>query len=207
MRNDGRKVHFVAVAWYGRIMVASWTRSGAALVWLALTATPLLLNCDNGATGVDACQQIESKRCQAVVGCPGITITTQADVIQCQQLYRDQCLFGMADAADPDQRGIDACLAAIDAAAACKGSGAVASCTAPPALSMDDPAKVDACLLLIEPERLEGCRFLLPPEQQTTSTSTSGGSTGTSGGSAGAGGSGSAAGGHGGAGGGGGGGA
>lgn len=161
-------------------MAAHWTRTSAALSLLALGPALLLLNCDNGATGVDACRQIEGKRCAAVVGCPGISITTEADVIQCQQLYNDQCLFGMADAADPDQRSLDDCLAAIDAASACKGSDNLGACTEAPALSVNDPSDVDACLVLLEPQRLLGCSFLLPPDQQpsntaaTTSSSSSG---------------------------------
>jgi hypothetical protein len=133
------------------------------------------LHCDNGAVGVEACRQIEDRRCELVVGCPNVSIETEADVIACKSFYRDQCMFGIADAEqDPDDVAIEACLAALSKADACKAAETIAACADPPALAAGVATSTTGCDLIQFPERLADCGFLAGE-----TTTTSGGMGGT----------------------------
>ncbi|MSP25882.1 MAG: hypothetical protein EXR75_12130 [Myxococcales bacterium] len=145
---------------------------------LSAAAVTLATQCDNGAVGVDACRRIEEQKCEALVGCPFVAIKDEGDVAACKLAYRDQCLFGIADAQSPDDVALEACLAAIRGASTCKLEF-ISDCDgAPPLFTGSDPAKTTGCDATYAPERLEACAFLRPPD-----------GTGGAGGAAGAGGS------------------
>jgi hypothetical protein len=120
------------------------------------------VHCNTGATGVDACREIESKKCELAVGCKGVALATANDVTACKLFYRDQCLHGIADGVDPAAGAVTACLAALDLAGACKG-GSLASCAKAPALAKGvDATKVTGCSVLLASELLADCSFLAP---------------------------------------------
>lgn len=162
-------------------------------VLLAWAFAALSLDCDRGATGVDACKRIEARRCEQAVGCTE-TLADEDDVPACRLFYRDQCLFGMADGAAPDELATEQCLLAIDEAGSCKGAAAISECAAPPALVVGiDPAATTACQLVVSnPEHLLACSFLLaaplPPAAGGAAGSAGMGGTGGAGGGGGAGG-------------------
>jgi hypothetical protein len=135
--------------------------------------------CDNGATGVDACRRIEDKRCQLVLGCPGVPVTDEDEVLACQNFYRDQCLFGVADGISPDNPQVEACLDALDRARRCQDAGTpIGSCADAPALAETlDPATT-GCSLVLLPEKLAGCGFLRPAPPAPETTATTGGGSG-----------------------------
>jgi hypothetical protein len=140
----------------------------------------VLSHCGNGATGVDACRKIEERKCELAVGCPNTSIADAGDVSACKLFYRDQCLLGMADGADPNEAETDTCLAALGQAGACK-TGALEACSDAPKLALgQDATKLSGCEVLLRPETLVGCGFLLP---------VGGGGAGGDGGSGGSGGS------------------
>jgi hypothetical protein len=133
-----------------------------AKVALVGTLVPILWNCNGSATGIDACRAIEEKKCALVMGCPGSTVQTDADVTACKLFYRDQCLHGIADSAEPDDAAVASCLAALDAAGACK-DGALATCVGAPELAAGvDATKTTGCSAVLASEVLAGCGFLAP---------------------------------------------
>ncbi|MBM4373660.1 MAG: hypothetical protein FJ095_01135 [Deltaproteobacteria bacterium] len=139
---------------------------------LGLLSVPLW-HCDSGATGIDACRAIELEKCELVRGCVGVTIATDADVEACKLYYRDQCLNGIADAADPNSAQVDGCLAALAAAAACKVEP-LSSCVAAPELAAGvDATKTTGCEAMLATESLEACDFLRPPPASSSSASSS----------------------------------
>jgi hypothetical protein len=145
-------------------MARAWTMlaiGGAALV---------MWQCSNGATGVEACRKIENKKCELALGCANAPrVADEGDVTACKLFYRDQCLLGMADSADPTEVQTDACLAALDAAGGCKG-GALAKCAAAPKLVTGaDPKLLSGCDVILANEKLADCAFLQPPPGTTTS--------------------------------------
>jgi len=160
--------------------------------------------CDNGALGQEACRAIESKRCETLSGCAGFDLDAESEITACKLYYRDQCIFGLAAdvAQEPDGPMLDRCLAALDAAAACKGGdGTLASCDGPPDLdaSYDPEAGTDgnvdvtsatACQVLNYPSYLVDCAFLQAVPTADEEEAGSGGSDGSGGanGSGGAGG-------------------
>lgn len=132
--------------------------------------------CSSGAFGQDVCRSIESKRCEVLAGCDGFDLDEASEVTACQLFYRDQCDFGLAAdvAFEPDGPQLDRCLAALDAAAGCKGAGddeALATCAGAPALDASyapaagtdgrlDVSVASACQVLNFPSYLIECRFL-----------------------------------------------
>ncbi len=139
----------------------SWVRRGGVGV-VASAALALGTQCDNGATGVEACRRIEELKCEALRGCPKGSIASDDDVASCKLYYRDQCLFGLADSAEPDDAAIELCLGAIDAASQCK-LDELATCAAAPALANAvDATKTTGCAAIYAPEKLEDCGFLRP---------------------------------------------
>ena len=129
-------------------------------------AALVLWQCSNGATGIEACRKIEQKKCELAVGCPkgaGDVVLDEDHVNACKLFYRDQCLLGIADSADPDEIHTDACVAALDKLALCK-FGLMSSCAGGPRLAGKVTAgKVTGCDVILAPEYLEDCSFLLAP--------------------------------------------
>lgn len=140
-------------------------------------------NCDSGATGVDACREIETKKCELLVGCPNVALANANDVDACKLFYRDQCLHGMADGASPDAATLTACLGALDLAGACK-TATLATCADAPPLAMGrDSAMLTGCDAMLATESLAACSFLAPATGAggaTASSSTASASTASS---------------------------
>ena len=115
--------------------------------------------CGTDAVGVDACRTIENARCEAATACG----FTEEKVQACVLFYRDQCLHGVAnaDAGEPATASTDACVAAVNATAACAKSGAksIAGC-AGAALITGGDATLTPCVVLQERvEILAACAF------------------------------------------------
>ena len=178
-----------------------WLRPIAALtLGLCPAVLALAMSCDRGATGEDACREIEGKRCEHLIGCAEAPeIVDEGDIVACRVFYRDQCLFGIANDsfnADPDEGLVEGCLIALDETAACKAApgGEIIQCAKPVTfdpevlrLAMNvipenfDVTGVNACQLLKWPQALDSCSFLratvAPPP--TTTTAAAGGTGGT----------------------------
>ena len=79
-------------------------------------------SCGSDAVGIDECRTIETARCEAATACG----FTPEKVQSCTLFYRDECLHGVenADAGTPTTPNIDACVAAVNATAACAKAGA-----------------------------------------------------------------------------------
>jgi uncharacterized membrane protein YgcG len=164
---DCEKVHFVSPPRYQRVVSRRCLilPALASLCFGSGVGIALLAGCDTGASGITACRRIEQHRCNVAVGCPGISIETSADAAACEQLYRDQCLHGMAEGAVAGAGDVTACIAALDQARACEdASTTVAQCADPPALAPDVDTEATGCDLILVPERLADCDFLAPPE-------------------------------------------
>ena len=114
------------------------------------------------------------------MGCPNVTIVDEGDVTACKLFYRDQCLFGMADSADPNEVEINSCLNAIDKARSC-ALEELATCVGGPDVHPESNVK-NGCDAILHPEALSECSFLVPPSDAGGSggTSATGGSGGTS---------------------------
>lgn len=146
---------------------------------LLAVAALVLWHCSNGATGVEACRNIEQKKCELLVGCPNLQNPIDEDHVNaCKLFYRDECLLGMFNSVDPNDAETNECLAALDAAATCKGVK-IDACQGAPKLSAIAPAPgtMQGCDLLIAPQNLQGCAFLVSPSD----TSGKGGAGGTGG--------------------------
>jgi uncharacterized membrane protein YgcG len=153
--------------------------TAAALVGLAgLVPTA----CGTDAVGIDACRRIERFRCKAAPYCPAFDTWTADDVTACEELYRDQCLHGVAAEEAPSDSQVDACITAINEAAACqeRGVASMGACPAAPLVAGIDAAGTPPCEVITDhPERLLGCSFLYEaPDTSTSSTSGGGGSGG-----------------------------
>lgn len=154
---------------------------------LAVSCLALVLwHCGSSATGVEACRTLEARKCELVVGCPGATVADAGDVEACKLFYRDQCLHGMADGADPDDAAVNGCLAALDKAATCRATKLSACTGAPPLAAGADATKLTGCDALLATESLAACSFLGP----VAGTGGAGGEASTSSGDGGSGGTG-----------------
>ena len=171
--------------------LASGLVHAANVVLVLFTVGAAALHCDNGAVGVEACRQIENKRCEIIANCPNVAIQDDADISRCQLFYRDQCLFGIADAtAEPDEIAIETCLEALNQAADCRPADNISACASPPAVASGvDPATATGCELITFPERLAGCGFLAPAPEETTTSDATGAAGGSAAGGSAAGGS------------------
>jgi hypothetical protein len=155
----------------------------------AATAAGALVGCDTGAAGIEACRQIEAKRCELAPVCfgdpAGTTIQTEDQVKNCQTFYQDHCLVGLESATDADQDQIDGCVAAIEAAAACKTAKAktIGVCDNPPKLR-SGASGMTPCEILAAPEHLSACKFV---ESSTTAATTAAATSGSGGGGTGGG--------------------
>jgi hypothetical protein len=131
--------------------------------------------CDNGATGEEACREIETARCRVVVGCPNSPVQTEEDIELCELHYRDQCMFGMADSLNPDQPAVTGCVNAINQARGCWDAGqTMGECnTAAEEAGVTGPALVTGygpdltgCDAIMFPEILVACSFMLPEQPE-----------------------------------------
>ena len=180
------------------------TRAVAALLVSGLGLG--LSHCSSDAKGIEACQRIESRRCELAVGCPEFpAVTDDADIIECKQVYRDQCDFGIAQGQDPDELAIELCLQALEEANLCRDQD-LASCPDAPLLNQlmlntggdgillpgevpVDPALIHGCSVIHRPEFLAACSFLAPfPDVVLPGTGGAGGTTAATGGAGGGGG-------------------
>jgi hypothetical protein len=142
-----------------------------AAFFAALPAGYTLASCSTDAQGVEACRAIESARCQVAPLCSASFAGgfTADQVDQCLRFYRDECLVGVEapEAGAPDPT---ACVAAINAAAACVADGgpgapcpevalADAGC-GPDASLMPTPCN----LIAVCPEALMACNFVAAPD-------------------------------------------
>jgi hypothetical protein len=95
--------------------------------------------CGNGAVGTDACRRIETVRCDRAEAC-GIDLTRSGAVPTprdaCVRYYRDACLHGLVTTEEPAPEAVDACVAALGAAACA---------------SIERPALEPACAWLVPP--------------------------------------------------------
>lgn len=142
-----------------------------AAVFAALPAGVALASCSTDAQGVEACRAIESARCQVAPLCSDSFVggfgADQVD--KCLRFYRDECLVGIEapEAGTPDPT---ACVAAINAAAACvKDGGPGAAC--PEVARVDTGCGPDASLaptpcnlIAVCPEVLAACNFVTAPD-------------------------------------------
>jgi hypothetical protein len=115
--------------------------------------------CGSNAVGVDECRTIETARCEAATAC-GFA----ADKVQsCTLFYRDECLHGVenADAGTPAATAVDACVAAVNATAACAKAGAktIEGCAGAPLLAGADVSLAPCVILQSKVELLAACAF------------------------------------------------
>jgi hypothetical protein len=103
--------------------------------------------CGSGATGVEACKQVESARCQAASAC-GLSLeppyhTAGSDADACIRFYDVACLHGLAGGSDPGTAAVSACVAAISS----------------------HPCAPGGPNLVLHPEQAPGaaCAWLVPP--------------------------------------------
>ncbi len=134
----------------------------------SLAASALLLvlapaSCGSDAVGVEACRSIETARCEAATACG----FTDEKVQSCTLFYRDQCLHGIenADAGPPATEVVDACIAAVDATAACAKAGAktLDGCAGAKLLATADPTLTPCKVLLEKVDLLAACAFATAP--------------------------------------------
>lgn len=132
-------------------------------------------SCGTNAVGVDACRTIETARCEAATACG----FTQEKVDSCTLFYRDQCLHGVenADAGVPATEVVDACVAAVNATAACAGAGAtkIDGCVGAALVDGADPALAPCTILQAKVELLAACAFAagVPAEDAGATTDAS----------------------------------
>jgi len=146
--------------------------------------------CGTDAVGVEACRTIESKRCEVAPACAedptSLGVATEEEVANCKLLYRDHCLNGLEnDEEEPDQQQVDGCVAAIDAAAACKrdGTATMATCDLDGAsLVGPDDALLTPCEALKSVEVLTACAFVKGLPKSSDGGGGEGGSASASGG-------------------------
>jgi hypothetical protein len=138
--------------------------AGALLIVLAPAS------CGTDAVGIDACRTIETARCEAATACG----FTEAKVQSCTLFYRDQCLHGVenADAGEPATTSVDACVAAIDATAACAKAGAktLDACAGAKLLDTADHTLPPCTILKEKVELLAACAFAAAPAATNAGT-------------------------------------
>jgi hypothetical protein len=156
-----------------------------------------LAHCGTDAVGIESCKKIEEARCEGAKSC-GMS-DDQSE--HCKQFYRDQCLHGIENSDHtPSEQETDACVAAVQATAACAAGhvATMAMCSAAP-VSTDAAGLAPCDILMKVPEKLTACAFVAvptdagpPPDAPSGDAMTdgAGGGGGGAGGAAGAGGTG-----------------
>ena len=116
-------------------------------------------SCGSDAVGVDECRTIEMARCEAATACG----FTPEKVQSCTLFYRDECLHGVenADAGTPAATTVDACVAAVNATAACARAGAktINGCAGAKLLGGADVTLAPCTILQSKVELLAACAF------------------------------------------------
>ncbi|UQA56425.1 hypothetical protein [Polyangium aurulentum] len=151
-----------------RLTVAAMVVAG-----LALPAFGALTSCGSDAAGIEACRQIESARCEAMQAC-GLSADAAAS---CSSFYHDQCLHGVENPnADPSTAQIEACIAAVRAAADCARAGAanMAACPAAPLSPSADPGLAPCNVIGENAHLLSACAFVVKQSAPPASTSDAG---------------------------------
>lgn len=118
--------------------------------------------CGTSGVGVDACRKIEAARCNASAACGA----TEAEVTHCNDVYRDQCLYGIQNAnAEPSDQSAAACVSALSAVEACARAGTMSmdACGAAPLIATAIPTTAPCQIILRNPELLQACSFVAAP--------------------------------------------
>lgn len=153
-------------------------------VFSAASAAFSTVGCEGDAVGVDACKQIEQRRCELAPACAGKAgipeIKDEVQIENCKDIYRDHCLVGIENAArEPTKDQVDGCLAALAATTQCQKDG-VAEMSGCAGVAVDDGA-ISPCKAFAAPEHLDACRFIESAATVAASTTASSSSTGTGG--------------------------
>jgi hypothetical protein len=128
------------------------------LLAIPLAVAPLValvgVGCGSGAIDVQACQQIETARCNQAYKCPAVDLeppysTSGTDVQACIRFYQTACLHGLTES-PPTGTSVSACVDAINEA----GGDA-------------------ACSIIEEPWTVDECAWLNPPAVPEASTDAS----------------------------------
>jgi hypothetical protein len=149
-----------------RTAAARLTVAAMAALGLALPVLGALTSCGTDAAAIEACQQIEAARCDAMQAC-GLSA---AAAVACTDFYRDQCVHGVEDPkAAPTTAQIDACVAAVKATGACARAGAasMAACPAAPMSSGADAALTPCDVIGKNAHKLATCAFVVAPAAST----------------------------------------
>ena len=130
-----------------------------ALAALSLFTLLAPASCGSDAVGVDACRAIETARCEAATACG----FTEEQVQSCTLFYRDECLHGVenADAGTPTTPTIDACVAAVNATAACARANAktIEGCAGATLVNGGNVTLAPCVILQNKVELLAACAF------------------------------------------------
>jgi hypothetical protein len=144
-----------------RPLAGLWLCASFAASALFLVLAPA--SCSTDAVGIEACRSIETARCEAATACG----FTGEQVQSCTLFYRDQCLHGVenADAGPPTTEVVDACIAAVNATAACAKAGAktLDGCAGAKLLTSADPTLTPCKVLLEKVDLLAACAFATAP--------------------------------------------
>lgn len=139
------------------LLLSASLAAGALLVFLAPAS------CGSDAVGVDACRSIETTRCEAASACG----FSDDQIEACTLFYRDECLHGVenADAGTPATMVVDACVAAVNAAAVCAKAGAksIAGCSGADLVTSADSSLPPCTILTQKVELLAACAFAVRP--------------------------------------------
>ena len=118
--------------------------------------------CGGSAVGVEACRKIEATRCNASAACGAST----TEVTYCNDLYRDQCLYGLQNpSGEPNDAAVQACVAAIAAAEACVRAGVTSldMCPSAPLIEGALATTAPCDVITRRPELLQACTFVAAP--------------------------------------------
>lgn len=129
----------------------------------SLAASVTVLSCDTGAVAVGDCRTIERARCRAALYCE-VGIDSDKEVEICERFARDHCLHGLQVDDDPGVNKVNACVAALEAAADCAKDNddpdfPASDCSGVTGLR----SGVTVCEVINEPEEASQCDFLVPP--------------------------------------------
>ncbi len=116
-----------------------------ALAVIAAAVVAGVVACGQGAVGVDACNQIETARCQWIEQCfadagefyglPTPRSNSTSYVDDCVRYYKDACLHGIVSNVQPSTAQVSSCVSAINAATDCT--------------IVANPETADACAFLL----------------------------------------------------------
>lgn len=135
------------------------------IVSLPLSLGSLVGGCTTDAVAIEDCREIESARCEASVPCG---VITSAEVKECQRVYREQCLHGIAGPKAPTADQQKQCVNLIVEAGQRATELAEELASAPEGETDGDagetsPAQSEygvSCRIISEPWRREECNYL-----------------------------------------------